>query len=290
MIESIESPYILAANIDTFKSLVLDNSIKGPVLVNFWSRKAGPCLRQYPILDKLIHHYAGRLMLANIDTENEIILTKEYGVTSVPTMKLFRNGKVIETWHGYQSEKDLTKILDNYVTRDSDQQLAQAIKEYAEGKSTEAYEIIANAIIEDPVNPRLPLAMAKLLKHEERYGEAVKLIETLPNEIRKNAEIVQFQNLLSFFMEISTANDITSLKTQIDASPEDNAAKQELIAHYVVNQQYEQALQELVNIMDTEPNYGDNYAQKAMLRIFNLLGSDHELVTRYKPALRRYTH
>lgn len=290
MIESIESPYILETNVDTFKSLVLDNSIKGPVLVNFWSRKAGPCLRQYPVLDKLIHHYAGRLLLINVDTETEILLTKEYGVTSVPTLKLFRDGKVIKTWHGYQSEKELTKILDIHVSRDSDQHLAEAIKEYAEGRSTEAYEIIANAIMEDPVNPRLPLAMAKLLKHEERYDDAVKLIESLPTEIRENTDIVQLHNLLSFCKEISPANDITSLKSQIASSPEDCAVKQELVAHYVVNQQYEEALQELNNIMDTNPGYGDNYAQKAMLRIFNLLGSEHALVARYKPALRRYTH
>lgn len=290
MIESIESPYILEANVDTFKSLALDNSIKGPVLVNFWSRKAGPCLRQYPVLDKLIHHYAGRLLLINVDTESEILLTKEYGVTSVPTLKLFRDGKVIETWHGYQSEKELTKIIDTYVTRDSDQHLAQAIKEYAEGRTTEAYEIIANAIMEDPVNPRLPLAMAKLLKHEERYDEAVKLIESLPTEIRENTDIVQLHNLLCFYKEMSQANDIASLKTQIESLPEDSAVKQELVAHYVVNQQYEQALQVLVDIMDTDPGYSNNYAQKAMLRIFNLLGSEHALVTRYKSALRRYTH
>ena len=105
MIETIDSPYIHAAVADNFKSLVLDNSNQGPVLVNFWSKKAGPCLRQYPVLDKLIHHYGGRVLLVNIDTEKEIVITKEYGITSVPTWKLFRDGRVVETWHGYQSEE-----------------------------------------------------------------------------------------------------------------------------------------------------------------------------------------
>lgn len=290
MIESIKSPYIHAATADTFTSLVIDNSYQGPVLVNFWSRKAGPCLRQYPILDKLIHHYAGRLLLVNIDTESEIVLTKEYGITSVPTMKLFRDGQIVESWHGYQAEMDLAKTLDKYVARDSDQQLATAIKMYAEGRTSEAYDFIANAIIDDPVNPRLPLAMCKLLKHEKRYQEAVKLIETLPAEIRKNADIDQFYNLLSFYIEIDPARDISMLQTQLEIHPEDYVAKQELIAHYVVAQQYEQALQQLVSIMDNDPGYADNYAQKAMLRIFNLLGSEHPLAVSYKSALRRYTY
>lgn len=290
MIETIESPYIHAATADTFKSLVLDNSSKGPVLVNFWSRKAGPCLRLYPILDKLIHQYDGRLLLVNIDTENEIILTKEYGITSVPTMKLFRDGRVVKTWHGYHSEEDLSKILDNYVARDSDQQLAQAIRLYAEGKPTEAYEMITNAIVEDPVNPRLPLAMAKLLKHEERYQEALKLINALPTEIRNNAEIAQFHDLLNFYLEINPAHNISELNSRLESSPEDYEAMQQLIAHYVVEQQYEKALKLLVSIMDTNPGFADNYAQKTMLRVFNLLGSEHPLVAEYRPALRRYTH
>ena len=83
MIETVNSPYIHTATSDNFKALVLDNSDKGPVLVNFWSRKAGPCLRLYPILDKLVHYYKGRLLLVNIDIESEFVVTKEYGIASV---------------------------------------------------------------------------------------------------------------------------------------------------------------------------------------------------------------
>jgi putative thioredoxin len=290
MIETIDSPYIHAAIADNFQSLVLDNSSHGPVLVNFWSRKAGPCLRQYPILDKIIHHYGGRILLVNIDTEKEVIITKQYGITSVPTLKLFRDEQVVETWHGYQSEENLLKVLDNYVARESDQELARAVQTYAEGKTTEAYEMIANAIVNDPVNPRLPLAMCKLLKHEERYEEALKVINALPDALRNNAEITQFHDLLNFYVDIDPTKNIAELNALLETSPQDWAIKQQLIAHFVIRQQYDQALEQLVNIMDTEPGYSDNYAQKAMLQVFNLLGSKHPLVAKYRPALRRYTH
>ena len=290
MIESIESPYIHAATSETFKSLVLENSSKGPVLVNFWSRKAGPCLRQYPILDKMIHQYAGRLLLVNVDTENEVILTKEYGITSIPTLKLFRDGKVVETWHGYQSETDLSKILDNYVARESDQILAQSIELYAEGKSSEAYEMIANAIVDDPINPRLPLAMAKLLKHEERYEEALQLINALPSEIRNHSDIAQFHALLSFYIDIDPTRNHAELSAQLEMAPGDCKTMQRLIPHYVIEQHYVEALKLLVNIMDTNPGFADNYAQKTMLRVFNILGAEHPLVAEYRPALRRYSH
>ena len=72
MIDTIDSPYIQAATADDFQSLVLENSKVGPVLANFWSKKAGPCLRQYPILDTLVAKYQGKFLLINIDTNREI--------------------------------------------------------------------------------------------------------------------------------------------------------------------------------------------------------------------------
>ena len=290
MIDTIESPYIHAATADNFSSLVLDNSKLGPVLVNFWSKKAGPCLRLYPVLDKMIHHYAGRVLLINIDTESDVAIPREYGITSVPTLKLFRNGQVVETWHGYQSEEDLTRVLDIYVSRDSDQILPKAIQLYTEGDTTEAYEMIAEAIVNDPVNPRLPLAMCKLLKHEARYAEAMQLIDSLPDDVRDKPEINQFKDMLSFYLDLDPTIELNALLSQIKTSPGDMAARQRIVAYYVTQQRFEDALNELVTIMDTEPGYNDNYVQKAMLKIINILGTEHALAVTFRPHLRRYAH
>ena len=290
MIDTVNSPHIIAATSDSFKALVLDNSNKGPVLANSWSKKAGPSFRQYPILDQLIHHYDGRLLLVNIDVDDESLITREYGITSVPTLKLFRNGQIVETWHGYQSEDDLRKTLDLYVARDSDRTLAHAVQLYAAGEQTQAYELIANAIVEDPINPRLPLAMCKLLKHEERYDEALQLINTMPDDIRKNREAARLHALLSFHIEIDATRDMNAVIDQADSAPDDLEAKQQLAARHVIQAQHEQALQELVKIMDLDPGYHDNYAQKAMLRLFDILGPEHALTSKYRAQLKRYAH
>ena len=290
MIETVHSPYIHEGVTDNFKSLVLDNSNTGPVLVNFWSRKAGPCLRQYPVLDKLIHHYAGRLLLVNIDTEKEFIFTKQYGIASVPTLKLFRFGKVVETLHGYQSEEDLKKVLDQHVARASDKILADAIRRYGEGRSSEAYEMIANAIVEDPINPRLPAAMCKLLKLEERYEEALQLLNAVPGEVGKNPEIVRLRALLSFHVDAKEIIGIKALVAHAEANPNDLAAQKQLIAYYVISQHYEEALKRLENMIGLDQNIDDNYAKKAMVKIFQLLEEDHPLVAQYRPVLKRYVH
>lgn len=290
MIDSVNSLYIHAAGDENFQSLVLDNSVQGPVLVNFWSRKAGPCLRQYPVLDQLVHEYDGKFLLVNVDADAEISVTKDYGIASVPTLKLFRQGRVVETLHGYQSREELKIILDRYVSRESDLVLAQAIEVYAAGEPAQAYERIAGAIVEDPNNPRLPLTMCKLLKHEQRYAEAIKLIDSLPEKIRMSRDIDQLYDTLSFCNEAQAEDDIDNLCAQLENTPDDMDLRIRIVANAVCAQQFELALQQLSEMIGIDLKYNENYAQKSMLRIFNILGEGHELIGRFRAQLLRYTH
>jgi len=294
MIESIDSPYIHAADDDHFDSLVLENSQKGPVLVNFWSKKAGPCLRQYPILDKLVHHYKGRFLLVNVDTLNVHRSTQTYGISSVPTLKLFHHGQLVASRHGYQDETSLQQLLDQYVVRDSDQQLAQAMHAYAQGQQQQAYDLLAKAIIDDPINPRLPLTLCKLLKHEQRFEEALQLLTVLPADISAMADIKQLHAQL-YFLRIAgnSHNDpqgLEQLIQQTQTQPDDLALKQTLAAAYMLQDQPQAALDELLKIMDVQLDYDEGYARKAMLNIFELLGDEDDLTKQYRPHVRRYAH
>jgi len=289
-IETLESPHIQAAEHGNFPELVLENSCLGPVLVNFWSRKAGPCLRQYPVLDKVIHGYQGKVLLVNIDIDHEYVVTKEYGITSVPTLKLFRDRKVIETRHGYQSENDLKNMLDDYVVRDSDAALANAIEHYAQGDNEAAYQIIAQAIVSDPENPRLPLAMCKMLKHEQRYDEAIQIMQSLPVDLRRHNEITQLYDLLVFYQQIVPQLSVEQLNRRLKHNPDDLDARQQLVALHAIKLEFAEALQELVEMMEIDQSYQDNFAQKAMLSLFNIVGSGHPLVVKFRGHLRRYSH
>lgn len=290
MVDTVNSPYIVEATSDNFQSRVIDNSEKGPVLVNFWSSKAGSCLRLHPVLNQVVDHYDGRLLLVNVDTEKEFVFTKEYGIASVPTLKLFRHGNVMETMQGYQSGAELKKVMDHYVARDSDLILADAIQSYIDGKAREAYEAIASAIVDDPVNPRLPLAVCKLLKHEQRYADAVRLIETLPEKIRNEGEVSQLYDLLCFFLELGHCRNLDSLQENLQSAADDLDVLKQLCIHSVAQQHYEQALQYLVRMMEIDHKFEQDYAQKAMLKIFNILGNADPLVNDYRAYLKRYTH
>ncbi|RMG31247.1 MAG: hypothetical protein D6721_01915 [Gammaproteobacteria bacterium] len=270
MVESLESPYILAARAGDFATLVLENSAKGPVLVNFWSRKAGPCLRQYPLLDRLVHRLDGRLLLVNVDVDAEPGIAREYGVTSVPTLKLFRKGRVVQTRHGYQDAGELEALVQYYVARDSDAVLGRAVGLFAEGRRQAAYQALADAIVEDPVNPRLPLAMAKLLSHEGRFEEAQRLLDALPRELQQYDELLEFRILTGFRIEAGEETDAV-LERSLQETPEDPGLLRRKAARHVLKGEYREALAVLEALLAHPEAPVREAARRALLRLLGLL-------------------
>ncbi len=290
MVDSIDSPYIHAANVENFHFLVIENSKRGPVLVNFWSKKAGPCLRQYPLLDKLVHDYKGRLLLINVNADSELKITREMGITSVPTLKLYRDSEIVGSRYGYQSEQDLIELVDQYIARDSDQIIALAIQEFVKDNKQNAYDMITREILQDPDNPRLPLAIGKLLKHERRFHEAQTLFASLPENIMKNNDIIRFKQELNFFSIANEITDLDTLLSQEDNVDDDLVAMQQRAAFFIANQDHERSFKQLQNIMDKDKYFDDSFARRSMLTLIGWLDVEHPLVKQYKPALRRYTH
>ena len=99
-------------NSSEFKSEVLEH--KGVVLVDFFATWCGPCKALTPIVDKLSEEMSGKVKVVKVDIDENSALATEYRVMSVPTMKLFKNGEVVETLVGLRPESELRDKLNYY--------------------------------------------------------------------------------------------------------------------------------------------------------------------------------
>ena len=106
-------PKELVLTKDNFKSEVLESKI--PVLVDFWATWCGPCRMLGPVIEEIAQSYDGKAKIGKVNTEEQAELAGEYGVISIPTMILFKDGKPVDTVIGAVPKNVITKKLDSLV-------------------------------------------------------------------------------------------------------------------------------------------------------------------------------
>jgi len=96
-----------------FEKTVLQSNL--PVIVDFWAPWCGPCRMVAPILDKIAAEYAGKLIVAKVNTDENPEWAMRYGVQGIPTMLFIANGKVVHRQVGALPEGMLREILDQFL-------------------------------------------------------------------------------------------------------------------------------------------------------------------------------
>jgi len=104
---------MLILNDSNFESLVLKSEL--PVLVDFYAEWCGPCQMTGPIIEKLAKEYEGKVKIGKIDVDNNQGSAQKYGVMSIPTVVLFKNGQEVKREVGFVGREGYVKLLEEVL-------------------------------------------------------------------------------------------------------------------------------------------------------------------------------
>jgi len=96
-----------------FKQEVLESSI--PVLVDFWAEWCGPCQMVAPTVEAIAKKYQGKLKVCKVNVDEAPNTSSEYGIMSIPTLSIFKKGKVADKVVGAVSESELASKIDSHI-------------------------------------------------------------------------------------------------------------------------------------------------------------------------------
>jgi thioredoxin 1 len=97
----------------TFESDVLSSEV--PVLVDFWAEWCGPCRMMGPTVDQVATDYAGKVKVGKVDVDSNQGVAARYGIRGIPTLLLFKGGKVVDQKVGAIGKPEFQKMLDAHV-------------------------------------------------------------------------------------------------------------------------------------------------------------------------------
>jgi len=284
-----DSPFIFEIDETNYEEVVLQGSYDVPVLLDFWASWCQPCQVLMPILARLVDEYRGQFILGKINTEEQQAIAAQFGIRSIPTVKLFRDGAPVDEFMGALPEADIRLFLDKHLPRASDGTVVQAQQQLLAGDAQGALGLLAEARVEDPENPRILVAMAEAHAAAGDLDAATEALDALPMDEQDKPEARQLRGRLFFDQVAIQAGPAEAVAQRSAASPDDSEARYQLAAHQVVANDIAGALENLLLIMQKDRAFGDDAARVALLKLFDMLGDD-PMVTRYRARMFNLLH
>ena len=148
-----DTPYIFdIAGSSSFEQLVIENSFETPVLVDFWAEWCAPCKALMPLLAKITEEYRGELLLAKVNCDIEQEIVARFGIRSLPTVVLFKDGQPVDGFAGAQPESAIREMLKPHVAEPAPEaadpmEAAQAL--FNEGRFADAEALLKVLLTEN---------------------------------------------------------------------------------------------------------------------------------------------
>lgn len=279
-----EHKHVFDVTREGFEHEVVERSKEVPVVVDFWAGWCAPCRTLGPILERLSDEYEGRFVLAKANTEQLPDVASSFGVRGIPAVFGIRDGQVVDSFVGVQSEQTIRAFLDGLMPSTADR-LAKEGERLSKEDPDRAEQLFREAIQNDHRLTRAKLGLARLLKDSDRMDEAREVIQELEKRgfLEPEAETVKAELVLAEGAKGSGGLD--AARKGFEANPQDKQAQFRLAEALAAAGKNEEALEKALDLVERDRKGVGEEARKLMLAVFQVMPADSEVVTEYRRKL-----
>lgn len=272
-------------SLQNFETDLIQASMQQPVLLDIWAPWCGPCKALGPVLEKLENDYAGRFMLAKLDSDAQpeiaAQLSQMFGVRSIPFCVLFKDGQPVDGFVGALPEGQVRAFLDKHVPSAAEaaagHEVAAAESLLAEGDTDAALEKLHEAVAIDPGNDAARSDYLRALLGAGRVAQAREVYEPVASAVMPDARIAACGHWLAACELAASGRSEAQLDEAVRLDKRDFGARFERAQRHFAAQQFTAAMDELLEILMRDKTWRDGLARKTYVAIL-------EIMTRLAPS------